>query len=123
MRISTPSDLYLARSAPLRDQHPVSPFTAGARLFQDRWAVEQVVPSSRPPPDYEVYARRTRLAYSVYDIGKKHIIGGYMAETRVVGDVITVGVDRFRVRAIRPLVSELLDALLSLEPVRRSRDD
>jgi hypothetical protein len=112
--VQNPSyDLFLEGRPPLRELSPKAPLQVGDLLFEDRWKVEQVVPTTQGPSDYEVYAKRIRLHYFVVEEGSRRLIGSHTADHRLMpGEVITVGVDRWRISAIDDRVFfELMDAV------------
>jgi hypothetical protein len=108
-------DVFLEGRPPLREQSPDLGFAVGDLLYEGRWRVEQVVPTPQGPSDFEVFAKRTRLNYLVVEEQSRRCIGSHSSDhTLVSGEVITVGVKRWKVSAVDDNTSfELFDAVVT----------
>ena len=107
-------ELILEGRQPERSVTP-QPYFVGD-IIRDRWRVAQIVPIPEPPPDYEVYANRIRRCYAVNDVKTGASIGSHMTdELPQIGDIILIGVEHYRVLAVRTFPSaDLLDGVLAV---------
>jgi hypothetical protein len=111
-------DIFFDGRLSIKDDRPEQPYEINDRLFDNRWRVVQVVPAPNPPPEFEVYAVRCGFSYVLRHARTDEAFGNCLSDKRAfIGDVITFGVDRWRVVAMRDLHSDLFDGTLIVERV------